>query len=282
MWTERIISSALMGRNSMWSISAPSVFLLATLIASPALAQGSPQSPATGTTSSRSCQRYEEEQSTLVTFDCATNEILESKVVPWERFNPEENSVELIDSGTGTIIKSIPAAEDFPQYGLSQSDLDELAKRCEDAGNKRGDDHRLCVANQEAERVEAAHLDELMAIPNVDNVAIGESGQEFVDALILQVECPRDVPAVEARAPKEIEGIPIKIEPEPVGTSLVAMAECTRDANGKNKCYDISEECDPYLDPVTCEPHCWNVRKPMRTVGDGSAPGAIASPDTTR
>jgi hypothetical protein len=237
------------------------------LIAVPTYAQDArnPSQLQTRSDQTRNCQRYNDEDSTLVTFDCTTTEVLKAVPMPRERFTAETNSVELIDRKTGALIKSIPAGDDFPKYGLSQQDMDELAHRCEDSLNKRGDPHRWCVATQNAERVKAEHSKELMAIPHVANIGIEGSGGQFGVALNLQVECPKDLPSVEARAPKEIEGIPIKVEPIPVGTDLVKRVECKKDlATGKSECYDVNMQCDPYLDLKTCKPHCWYVTSEMK------------------
>jgi hypothetical protein len=238
------------------------ISLFVLLIAMPAYAQDArnQSQPQTRPDQERNCQRYDDTDSRMVTFDCTTTKVLKTVPKPRERFNEQANTVELIDPQTGTLIKSIPATDDFPQYGLSQQDSDELAHRCEDRLNKRGDPHRWCVATQTAERIRSAHLKELMAIPHVANVGLEESGSMFGVALNVQVECPKDLPSVEARAPKEIEGIPIKVEPIPVVTTLPYMVSCKEDlATGKSKCYHVHMRCDPYNDLKTCKPHCWEV-----------------------
>lgn len=80
------------------------------LIAVPTYAQDARNSSQLQTRSdqTRNCQRYNDEDSTLVTFDCTTTEVLKAVPMPRERFNAETNSVELIDRQTGALIKSIP------------------------------------------------------------------------------------------------------------------------------------------------------------------------------
>jgi hypothetical protein len=70
------------------------------------------------------------------------------------------------------------------------------------------------IATQQAQAVRERHLQELMAIPHVDNVAI-----HFADGqiwLLLQTGDPNQVAAIKALAPKQVEGYPILVEPVPV------------------------------------------------------------------
>ncbi len=207
------------------------------------------------------CQRYEPSDSTLVDFDCMTSQVIRTKPVPRERFNERENTVELIDPDTGAVIQGIPATEPFPEYGLSQQDRDKLVQRCESAMFSQHEGAReRCLAGRRAERVMQAHMKELLAIPHVKSVGVqpagGLPGREV--EFVVYVQCPKDLSEAEHRAPRELEGIRVTVAPVPVA---IALVEGCRPAPEPGYDLCVHQECDPYPDFETCQPHCWNVEK---------------------
>jgi hypothetical protein len=136
---------------------------------------------------------------------------------------------------------SIPATGDYPTYGLVQDDMNKLDQRCESSTHNHGDMHEWCLATRRAERVKAAHLAELTAIPKVVNIGIGARHEDpdcqhkFEVGLMLQVNCPKDVAEAEARAPKEIEGVSVYVETVAIGTDLTATTECATESDHRQK-----------------------------------------------
>jgi hypothetical protein len=224
------------------------------------------------------CSKYDVKTSTLIDLECETNAILGSALVPRERFNEKNNTVGQFDPVTGKLLKAFPANDYYPAYGLSLDDLGKLDQLCEAPVEREGDQRRWCLSTRKAERVRNEYQQLWLAIPNVSNISVGMVGNQsdFVVGLTLQIKCPRDVAAVEARVPDEIDGVPIAVEPIPVGTALVAEVACEPETGtGKGQCYDVHQECDPYLDFETCKPHCREVRTKR-------APRPAANPADTR
>jgi hypothetical protein len=215
----------------------------------------------------------------MIDLDCDTNTILKKEVVPRERFNEKSNTVLQFDPVTGKLLKAFPAADYYPAYGLSQDDLRKLDQLCETPLEREPDQRRWCLADHKAQRVRSEYQQPWLAIPYVSNVAVEMVGNpsDFMVGLTLQVRCPGDVAAIEARVPDEVEGVPVAVEPIPVGTFGTDLrVECDLNTgSGPGQCYDVHEKCDPHLDPATCKPHCWQVRTKRR---GRSAVNAVPGP----
>ena len=79
--------------------------LFVLLIAMPTYAQDARNQsrPPTRSDQKRNCQRYNDKDSMIVTFDCTTSKALKTVPMPRERFNAQANSVELIDRQTDAL-----------------------------------------------------------------------------------------------------------------------------------------------------------------------------------